>query len=675
MTFKHYFFNRGLWMHAWRQSGWIGIIYLLAMIFAMPVQLAYKNSSFEYQNTDVHIVDYLFKEDDNVSSLFTLVAAIIMAVILMRYIQSKRAVEMFHSLPVRREQLLTIQLVSGFIMLLVPIWITALITELMAGRLEYIVYTGDQVIDWAVSLTVISLFFFTFTIFVGMCIGQSILQGVVTVILLLLPTGLTFLYTRYFIEYLYGYFREDRFHSQHITSWSPIERVLDMSQEGFSQQEGWIYLLISLAWIALSYWLYKWRPTEKATQSIVFRYLNPLFRIGVTLCSALLLGMYGLDFPGNWNIMLCIIGGLLGYLIAEMVLRKTWHIFDRRLWVSTVIYGVITSLLIYIPLSPLTRYEARVPLPNEVKAVYAGNNPIEDLLIMNKYGESTENLNNDMLSSDPNYIQLITNLHSKVATNQPDPGNPHDSEYYMQNERVELAYVLKDGGKMFRSYMIPINSEYKPYVEELTESLPYRTAFYHLTGLQKSDAPIVINNPDNSRRTITITIPSEIKQLQQLIIKERLAVKNPTNEIIIGNKLYMETSIYGDLFYGNNYRYEWNPTFKPTERWLKQKGYWDKVATKAEDISSIIIVPDQRTSQERLKTDYGYLFEKYKKSPQKVIIRDRTQINELLNRSKQETYHKEHSYALKLKFKDGIGAYRMLTKDSITPEIYNILPK
>ncbi|WP_046213264.1 ABC transporter permease [Paenibacillus wulumuqiensis] len=673
MTFNHYFFNRGLWMHAWRQGGWIGVIYLLLMIFAGPMQLLISNSAYEYQN-DPRVLDYMFKEDGEIAILFAFIMCILMAVFLMRYIQSKRAAEMFHSLPVRREQLFTVSLVSGLTMLIIPIWITALISGLMVGNLNHVVFTVDQVIDWAVSLTVISLFIFTFTLFVGMCIGQSILQIIVTVILFLLPSGLNFLYIRYFSRYLYGYYDEDS-SSQFITGWSPIEKLLDVSANGFSQRDGWIYFIVSLVLIGLSYLLYKLRPTEKSTQPIVFRYFNPLFRVGVTLCSALLIGLYGITFFGKWDIVWCIIGGVIGYLAAEMVLRKTRHVFDRKLWIGMVFYGVIVALLIYIPMSPLTGYETKVPVPSEVTSVYIGNDIRNDLPAYTTHGMDIEKLNPDMLSSDPDYIQSIVRLHSQVVKDQPDPGNRNDRNYYNVNEQVQIAYVLKDGSRLFRSYMIPKSDEYRSYLQEIQQSGEYKMAFYNLKALGKSDSAIKIRNPDIPKRHIYITQPSEIKQLNQLIIKEKLAVKNPKNNLIYGNTLAMVIQIYKGPYYSNEHYYSWDPQFKPTEQWLKEKGYWDLLVTKVEDISAIVIVPDERTQEEFAVVDYADLFKKYRGTPQQVIISNKNQINELLNRSETEGENADQSYILKLRFKDGTGAYRVLNKESITPDIYKILPK
>ncbi|WP_458119941.1 hypothetical protein [Paenibacillus sp. Z6-24] len=673
MTFNHYFFNRGLWMHAWRQGGWIGIIYLLLMIFSGPMMLLSTNSAYEYQR-EARVLDYMFQENGEIAILFTFVMSILMAIFLMRYIQSKRAAEMFHSLPVRREQLLTVPLVAGLAMLIIPIWITALISGSLAGNLEHVVFTGDQVIDWAVSLTVISLLFFTFTMFVGMCIGQSILQIIVTLILLLLPSGLFFLYNKYFERYLYGYWNDDTFNT-YMASWSPLERVMNVSIEGFSQLEGWVYFGISVLLIALSYLLYKLRPTEKATQPIVFRYFNPLFRLGIMLCSALTVGIYFIVFFEKWDIAGYIIGGLLGYLIAEMILRKTWYLFENRLWTRLLMYGFITLLLLYIPVSPLNGYEKRVPALNEVKFVYAGNSISNVLPGYTENGKTYKKLNQDMLASNPDYIRNIINLHSQIAANQPENGNKRDDNYYMSNEMIVIGYILKDGNTLFRSYAVPRTSEYNPYLLAVHHSEDYKMSFYNLRGLEKSNTEFKITNPDKQKRTVTITDPIEIEQLKRLIIQEKLAVKDPNNNPIRGNTLAIRTYIMPVSNYGESYHYNWNPAFKPTEKWLKQKGYWDLLVTKAEDLSAVVIVPDNRAEREQTMDGYAGLFKKYRGTPQQVIVNDKDQIDKLLNQSETESRTNEQSYLLKLRFKDGTGAYRVLNKENITPDIYKILPK
>lgn len=678
MHYSRYFFNRGLWIQAFRQGGWLSIVYLITLVFALPMQFISYNESYQYQY-GIYEISNFFNAGDEIQLLSMIAIPIAMAVFLMRYIQSKKASEFFHGLPVRRLPLFSTQCLAGYMMIIIPILIIAIVMWLMVGQLEEVHYTSIQVWQWAVTSIVFTLFFFTFSLLVSMCIGQSILQMVTTIILLILPTGLAYLYARHFALYLYGY--RTSYDSGLLASWSPTERVYTLSIWGFSPLEGWIYVMCSCIFVAVSCWLYTRRPTERATQSVVFHYLYPLFRIGLMVCASMLLGLYILYIGLKWNILIYTIGAIIGSILAEMIIRKRWYIFDRKWIVQLIVGGVATVALLYLPVSALNPYERHVPNAGDVKAVYVGNNVYNEFFIRNIFDPTKQKaeINPYMISADRDYIQKAIALHQKIVDMQPTYKvfNPNytDIEYYKHNEIVNVGYLLNDGTTLIRSYSIPKIDEYKNVLNAVHQSTPYKKSYYQLDSLVASNEPITIKNPDKPKHKITINNEKEIKELQQLIVQEKLEMKEPDETAIQGNILYMDASIKVKPITTTSLRYIWEPTFKPMQQWLKQKDYWDQLITKPQQIAEIVIVPDERTQQEKAFTDQRDVVARYKNSPQKITVRNLNQITELLDQSQVEGDTEGESYVLKLKFKDGTVSYRVLGSKQVTPDIYSMLPK
>ena len=82
----------------------------------------------------------------------------------------------------------------------------------------------------------------------------------------------------------------------------------------------------------VSLYLYKKRKTESASEAIAFSKLRTIFKYGVTFCTMLFGGVYFSAVQSNsfiWMIFGYIIGAIIGYYIAEMVLQKTWRVFTQ----------------------------------------------------------------------------------------------------------------------------------------------------------------------------------------------------------------------------------------------------------------------------------------------------------------------------------------------------------
>src|SRR5690606_31648879 len=96
------------------------------------------------------------------------------------------------SLPVKRETLYHTHILAGLIILFIPLLVTALVTWIMVARLP-INLSGQDVMVWLGLGMLMNLLLFMTSVAVGMITGMSSVQGVLSYILLLLPTGLSFL--------------------------------------------------------------------------------------------------------------------------------------------------------------------------------------------------------------------------------------------------------------------------------------------------------------------------------------------------------------------------------------------------------------------------------------------------------------------------------------------------
>lgn len=201
MIFNRLFCNRGILFQNFRQHGWIGILYLITLLFSLPLHIG-----TEYRDLPQQITS-LFQANGEVQILFAITFPVAAGIFLFRYVQSGAPSDLFHSLPLRRKHLLTVNLLTGFMMILLPIWITTAITGWVWAALDQpaFIFEGSSIWMWGLSMSIYSLFMFMLTVVVGMCIGQSVLQGLTVYALLLLPVVVWFIFSLHLQHYLLGY--------------------------------------------------------------------------------------------------------------------------------------------------------------------------------------------------------------------------------------------------------------------------------------------------------------------------------------------------------------------------------------------------------------------------------------------------------------------------------------
>lgn len=669
MTRSRLFCNSSIIRQNLRQYGWIGILYTLALLFILSLQLFINGEGLR----EPVVLEGLFDLGMDIA-VIVIPFPIITGLFLSRYLQSRGSSDLMHSLPLRRSHLLSSYMLSGLLLLLPPIWITSVVTMLvrpLEGNMY--IYHGAEVWQWCLTLTVLTLFLFAFTVFVGICVGQTVLQGVVIIILLVLPAAILTFIDMHLSRYLYGY--PDRMGSRtDTTDWAPMLRIVDMSYKPFSHTELWVYALLTAAFVSLSFVLYRKRHSEKASHAMAFTYFDPLFKAGVMLCSMLLaLSYFGSIKQGTgWIIGSVIAGGIIGYIIVEMVLRKTWHILNRKLPLELTVYSILLGLLIYVPVSGLTGYETRVPASDKVTAVFAGGN-YEDLM-QRPYGAQniTPAEEADIYSKDPKYIEAVTALHRAIVIAKPDQKKGPWSEY-SKTRNFTLVYRLESGRKLLRTYNVPILG-YEPELKAVMEHEEYKRDRYLINRMNENIESFRLNHRN---KTVVISDPQEVLEFTALLKREILN-KSFEDEISDQREKASIQIVYkpdSSQFPQNSYTYNWNPSYKEMTAWLEQKGYADKLKVTAKDVVSAEMFRDIHHSAipSRQLYNANSRLQLARDEKRSVIITDKTLLDDILLHQRKFT-SQEGRYVMLIEYKSGNNDFVSLDEQEMTPALKALLP-
>lgn len=669
MTRSRYFFNPSIIRQDFRQHGWIGMIYMLGLLFALPLQLFMSNDP----SAEPREIENLFRISE-LQILFIISIPVVAGLFLFRYLQAKSSSDLSHSLPLRREHLLTAHLTSGLVLLLIPVWLTAGVVAIVhKWEGSMYIFQGAEIWSWCLTVTVITLFLFCFSAFVGICTGQTILQGIVTYILLILPAILLEMINRHLYMYLYGFSGMSLANSR-SDSWSPIIRFTNLGGNPLDKVELWIYVALSAVFIGLSYLLYRKRNTEKAGQAIAFKYFNPLFKIGVMLCTVLIAGNYFAQMKQQqigWVISGYVIGAIIGYVAAEMIIRKTWQILTRKMPAEFAIYAVLLGLLLYIPVSGLNGYEDRVPSSKNISGAYMGNNYWMYERDSRMYSD-TPYTGINPFSEDKDYVEAVRKLHEAIVASKPEV--PAHISYYDYNryQSFTLAYQLENGRKLMRQYYVS-RAEFEPELKAVMETESFKRDQYGLAMLDKKLDVFWISNRD---KKVGITDPVEIAELKEIISREilNMSYEDQTNDK--PDIASIETQIKLDDYSTYGYSYPWKSSFHELDKWLTDKGYADKVRTTAEDIKSAKIIKNDvmDTSGERNSRDNAdQRFELARQNNRIGVTDDKEILTYILDYRWNYYGAKEGTYLVKLEYNNSGMDYFILNEADLTPELKALL--
>ena len=672
MIFNRLFCNRGILIQNFRQHGWIGILYLITLLFSLPLYIA-----TEYRDVPQQIIS-LFQANGEVQILFAITLPVAAGIFLFRYIQSGAPSDLFHSLPLRRKHLLTVNLLTGFVMILIPIWITTAITGWVWAVLDQpaFLFDGSTIWMWGLSMSIYSLFMFMLTVAVGMCIGQSVLQGLTVYALVLLPVVVWFIMSLHLQHYLLGYaFEEVGFNAEKL---SLVLRVGSISNLPVIRQELIIYAIFAILFIPLTYVLYAKRQVESATQAVTFKLIKPIFRFGLMFTLVLIGGGYFTMIAprgsAGWGIFGYILGGIVGYIVAEMIIRKTWLIWSSRLLPKLILYGIIAGLILYVPIADWNGYAARVPEMSKVNSIKLGG---ESYTYSNGVSQKKDDAH--LYSNDSEYMGAVIALHQKIVNSDlpllDDPINTG-----MRNdESILINYKLDNGKVMKRKYYIP-EAEFHQELKALKQSQDYKRVAFETYKLDEDALSFGIRSAISSYRKVYISNPEQVREFKTLLKQDIFdqtyeEQRSPWQSFAYAEMNQDSTS--KDPFQPREmWNFEIKPSYDRVLAWLKENKLYDQLLVQADEIVSAQFAKQEINSPGSLQwtTPQPEYIDGSLSGNKQIATKNKEIISDLLKRQRSSYLtEKDTIYQIKLNVTRGENIYMMLKEEDLTEEMKAIL--
>jgi hypothetical protein len=464
----------------------------LGMIVLYPVLLL----TLQLINPNIYINDVR-----GVGQVFALILLIVSAIsipfLTLGYMNSKKHLDTYHALPIKRSDLLIINVVAAFIIMVVPFTVAWFAGGLVVLSSEFTLI--DILVTWITSLMIVSAIF-SIIVFTLMHTGTSVDGLLYGMVLNFLPILTYAAYTAFSAIVLLG-FNGDyiaRYIGLIFPIWSLFENLFEVSTRLWDSSilNGLYWLVISIVLLIASRYFYKIRRHDKAESP----FTNPYFFtaisafVSVVLVFLMYAGFYSINesieqnFFNPLNFIFPFFFTGVIYLVMDTISQRSFKNLYKAMLRYLVIALVGFGLLLFGLFSKGFGYITRVPEVDSIKSVELRLDDYNSVIIPRVEINYTDYYNNDLfayLIEDEKGIEIVQNMH-KIILNEYkwiDYSNRnvymYDSSfieriestegyvpsyeelgyslspYYGSSLTIRFTYTLESGSVVSRSYNIP----------------------------------------------------------------------------------------------------------------------------------------------------------------------------------------------------------------------------
>ncbi|NCB41075.1 MAG: hypothetical protein EOM59_00390 [Clostridia bacterium] len=520
----------------------------------------------------VYTVENIFK-NYNVGYMGThLFLAIASAVATFKYLQTTGSVSVMHSMPFSRKTLYFSSYLSGLKIAYIPAFLNGLVLLLLktpvyktlnisGASVDVDIFTFSGIFSWMLESFVIIAFLYSIAVFAGIVTGTVVMH-------VLTAGGFNFLLGALFMTFL-AYFQIYAFG---FTSSTYIDELaLRLSAYTYVFKHGGnfgtkayiLYLLVAIMIAIATYFIYKRRALERATDSTTFKFMEYFIAVLISFFSSSLVGL--IFYENDYGYGGYILGGALGFIVGQMIVKKTMKIFNMESLRAFIIFVGIMALILIGFRTDLLGYERNIPKLDNVKSVEMESYSLN----FGQYPVTFEDSEN---------IQSVINFHETIVAGKADYRN-----FFGNGLSISLKYVLTNGRQLERQYYLPYSVfaeslDFKQFIE--SEEADRRTE--KLKALDLSSTQIDFGGNFNNTEALTLYYSDDVyyNNLKAGIL-ESLALDTAemtAEEILSNNIAFLRIEVMNrekveSEYTYTNYSFGVTRYYEHTIEWLQNNGY------------------------------------------------------------------------------------------------------
>lgn len=629
MTSRKLFF-RLIWQD-FKKRIWCPILIFVVYLLSMEVPLLnqfdrMKRYPTDYTyNTKHYLANDFFSPDANVMILYmTGIIAAVCAFGGYAYLHSRKQLDTYHSMPVKRAVLFFARYFSGLLMFVVPFAqhiLLCLVIGMTNGAFSWhgiVNAAGFLIIQTLCFLLIYSL------CIVAVCLtGNMIISILGSCVLVGYSTILSYLKLMLCNKFLYTYFYS---YGEEICAFSPIGMLINLFEDIYEYRElntGFSYRCIVsysfvivagiLVFTAVGAFLYQKRATEAAGRPIAFPITEPFIKSIVVLPVSIMAGFFIKDIAGSSSFGWLVFGISFGFVVSALVMEVIFRLDIKCVfchWKQLVFNGACLILIIVVFKYDVLGYNSYVPAEQELAGCAVSIHDLMDINVeerSDRYGYQYidaeeyrfENMN---ILDNPSVMALANKaasegLHLKEYDDYEgfqDSPEYEEIAYQEQNYYlISFKYTKKNGKEIYRRYWIDLTDE---------ESLALLADIFNDTDYKLGAFPILSNGWKKEYGSIecrskdfidTVKISAE-RQARLFEVYQndlmKLTLDDVRSTMPLGNITFYENMNHHQYAYGGSEDgYKIYPQFTETIELLKEYGFDYTEVLSTDRIKKVIV--------------------------------------------------------------------------------------
>ena len=469
------------------------VIYGVILFIMLPGVLLNARSTIPYVSTEQisYLSNVILSETQMLLPLTAFCAGLLAAAAMFGYLYTPRGAGLAASLPIRRGCMFRTHLLAGLVMLLsAEAVIFGLAVLIEATRFGLVI---EPLLIWLGILALETVVFYGIAVLCAMFTGHVVMLPCLYLLVNFIAVGFQLLIESVLYMFVYGmsgmvdlpvdwlsplvlFMRRTSVSRDHLLR--PISGT--EAEAAVSSFSGWTYplvwaafaLLLLVCAAAFLNWSYNQRwgdgnsamadaedEMTTAGDTVAIPVLKPVLKYIVALFAGLALpvGVYGmlLNVPAYRAhlapfLLLAVLGAALGFVISEMVIRKSLRI-PRTVWRGCAVTAAVCCLVVVGAKCDLTGYARRIPDTAQVKSAR---------IICNGYNTALTEAEN---------IQAVEDIHRAVVA---------EREKITDDTSItslQLTYKLSNGKVLMREYTLPDTSTHLAQIEQVLNCDEART--------------------------------------------------------------------------------------------------------------------------------------------------------------------------------------------------------
>ena len=517
------------------------LLYFFAGIFPIILNLSDMGSIARYVNSSLNNYNVIYP-------IYMAGIPLVAAMLMMSFFHKPAKALALHAQPYSRSKLFNSHVVSGWLMCIIPVILTALLylvfmretliystSELVMDSLfvtgepvadSHNIYTFGAVMMWLASSIGIITFFYGMYIMAGSLTGNTAMHLLLSGLFFIIVPALLLIVATYCESYIEGFVSLPDWVSDVMRCFNPLIMMVTTGIENIvSAKVTLTYLVLGLVFIVAGGAAYRLAKLEKVGDSMIFRPVEEIITYLVVFVGMTVFGFFFQSFKDNSKAFLIIgmvIGTLITFFITKVVMARSVKIFNMKNLKSLGVYVVIAALFTAFTVYDITGISKRLPKLDQVESVsceymFAGYE-------MDSFASgSFQGLSDIGKLSSPYVINKVYELHKYVIENELYQQNDPFDYYFNSNityrddkvlaESVQFVYKYKNGSEFKRSFQFALDDKAAGLINDIVTNSDYRAA---LTLSDKIDEKLYDNayaSIDCNGEPVIISDPDELKKI------------------------------------------------------------------------------------------------------------------------------------------------------------------